>query len=169
MDPSTPPVPGPVGFISLSGAVEHAEAAVQLVKQARVSLALLSVELDQHLFGTSRFADQLRNFVLQHRRAHLRVLVHEPAKAIRNSPRLAELGRALSSRIEFRIVGEVGRKQTGEFLIADDRALMYRGAQSDPGAKLYADAPLVARSHLRAFEALWTDARVAREFAVPKT
>lgn len=141
---------------------------MQLVAQARVSLALLSVELDQHLFGTSRFADQLRNFVLQHRRARLRVLVHEPTKAIKNSPRLAELGLALSSRIEFRVVHETGRKQTEEFLIADERALIYRGAPSDPGAKLYADAPLVARSHLRAFEVLWADAGIAREFSVPR-
>ncbi|MGQ0696739.1 MAG: DUF7931 domain-containing protein [Panacagrimonas sp.] len=158
----------PSSFVAVSGATEFADTVLQIVSTARFHLALMSVDLDRNLFGTSAFAEGLRNFILQHRRARLRVLVHEPAKAVRNSVRLVELGRLLSSRIEFRTVPVEDRKMREEFMIADERALLYRSTPEQLDAKYYADAPMVARSHLRAFETLWSEASVAREMSALK-
>ena len=134
-----------------------------MVAVARHELALLSVDLERNLFGTDAFTARLRTFILAHRRARLRVLVHEPAAAVRNSIRLVEFGRLLSSRIEFRAMPEDRRKRREEFLIADERALLYRSSPDQLDAKHYPDAPMVARSHLREFEALWQESTVARE------
>ena len=154
-----------IEYATVTGSAEFADAALQVVGVARHHLALLSVDLERNLFGTDAFTSRLRTFILAHRRAQLRVLVHNPAAAVRNSVRLVEFGRLLSSRIEFRALPESKRKLREEYLIADERALLYRSAPDQLGAKHYPDAPLVARSHLREFEALWSDSTVAREMS----
>lgn len=152
-------------FRSVSGHAGFAEAALAVVGGARHQLSLMTVELDRQLYGSEEFVECLRGFILQHRRARLRVLVQEPALAVRNCPRLVEFGRTLSSRIEFRRMPAAKRRLREEILIADEQALLYRGAPEQTEAKHYVQAPLVARSHLRAFETLWQEAVVAREFS----
>lgn len=163
--PREPGAPAPIEFRTVNGSAEFADAALQVVGAARHHLALLSVELERNLFGTQAFIERLRTFILAHRRAQLRVLVHDPAAAVRNSIRLVEFGRLLSSRIEFRAMPEDKRRLREEFLIADERALLYRSSPDQISAKHYADAPLVARSHLREFDALWNESTVAREMS----
>lgn len=165
LDRERPAAPPPTVFLPVSGGAEFAAAALQVVGSARHQLSLMTVALDRPLFGTEDFVQRVRSFVLQHRRARLRVLVHEPATAVRNSIRLVEFGRLLSSRIEFREVPAGRRQLREEYLLADERGLLYRGAPDQIDAKHYPDAPMVARSHLRAFEALWQEAVVAREFS----
>ncbi len=152
-------------FVAVTGSAAFAEAALEVVGVARHELVLISVELDRRLFGTEAFTDKLRGFIVAHRRARLRVLVHDPAAAVRNSIRLVEFGRLLSSRIEFRAIPEERRKLREEFLVADERALLYRSSPDQLEAKHYADAPMVARSHLREFEVLWHESEVAREMS----
>lgn len=158
-------LPPPKGFAPVSGAAEFAAAALDVVGAARHQLVLMSVELDRRLFGTDEFIERLRNFILEHRRARLRVLVHDPVAAVRNSIRLVEFGRRLSSRVEFRALPAEKRRLREEYLIADETALLYRNSPDQLEAKYYSEAPLVARSHLRAFETLWQDSTVARELS----
>lgn len=160
-DPASPPIE----YSTVLGSADFAEAALQVVGCARHQLALLSVDLERNLFGTDAFTARLRTFVLAHRRAQLRVLVHDPAAAVRNSIRLVEFGRLISSRIEFRVIPEERRKRREEFLIADERALLYRSSPDQIEAKHYPEAPMVARSHLREFDALWQESTVAREMS----
>lgn len=161
-EPGNPPA---MEFAAVTGSAAFADAALEVVGVARHQLALISVELDRRLFGTEAFTDKLRSFILAHRRARMRVLVHDPVAAVRNSIRLVEFGRLLSSRIEFRAVPEERRKLREEFLIADERAVLYRSSPDQLEAKHYADAPMVARSQLREFDALWNEAVVAREMS----
>lgn len=158
-------LPPPMDYSAVVGAAAFAAAAQEVVDAARHDLALMTVDLDRRLFGTDELVQRLRNFILQHRRARFRVLVHEPAAALRNSVRLIEFGRMLSSRVEFRTVPVERRKLREEYLIADERALLYRSSPDQLEAKHYVDAPMVARSHLRAFEALWHESTVARELS----
>ncbi|HKY92831.1 MAG TPA: hypothetical protein VJM11_17400 [Nevskiaceae bacterium] len=157
-----------LNFSKVSGSAEFAQAALDTVGVARHQLSLMTVNLPQLVFGSEAFAEKLRTFVLGHRRASLRVLVHEPADAVRNSVRLAEFGRLLSSRIEFREVPATRRQLKEEYLIADEKAVLYRASTESLDAKFYAAAPMVARSHLRTFDAIWQEAQVAREFTALK-
>lgn len=153
-----------LNFAKVSGSAAFAESAIETVGLARHQLSLMTVDLPKAIFGTEAFVERLRAFVLGHRRASLKVLVHDPAGSVRNSIRLVEFGRLLSSRIEFREVPASRRQLREEYLIADERALLYRGAPDQIDAKFYASAPMVARSHQRAFDAIWQEAVVAREF-----
>ncbi|MCC2655079.1 MAG: hypothetical protein K0Q76_187 [Panacagrimonas sp.] len=159
------PATTPIEYTTVTGSAEFADAALQVIGAARHQLALLSVDLERKLFGTDEFTQRLRAFILAHRRANLRVLVHDPVAAVRNSIRLVEFGRLLSSRIEFRTMPEERRKRREEYLIADERALLYRSSPDQLEAKHYLDAPMVARSHLREFDAVWNEATVAREMS----
>ena len=86
----------------LQGRAAHAAAALRLVRGARHELLLLSDSLERALYGGEDFAEALKSFLLGSERARLCVLLRQPQEAARNAPRLAELGRRLSSRVEFR-------------------------------------------------------------------
>jgi hypothetical protein len=155
-------------FSKVTGGAEFAQAALDTVTIARHQISLMTVGLPQLAYGTEAFVEKVRTFILGHRRASLRVLVHVPADAVRNSVRLVEFGRLLSSRIEFREVPATRRQLKEEYLIADEKAVLYRAAPDQIDAKFYPLAPMVARSHLRTFDAIWQEASVAREFTVLK-
>ena len=152
-------------FESLSGIAEFADAAIRVIGNARYELALMSVHLDAKAFASEAFVERLREFILSHRRARLRVLLHDPRSAISNSIRLVEFGRLLTSRIEFRECNEEACKLPEEYLIADEVSVLHRGAPDQLDAKYYADAPRVARSQLKAFNAIWDECVVARELS----
>lgn len=150
-------------FVTLSGAQAYADGLLQIVESGRYALSLMSVSLEQQLYGTEAFGNAMRNFILQHRRARLRVLLHEPQSAVKDCGRLVELGRSLSSRVEFREVPPEHQKLPQEYFVADETAVLFRSSPDQLESKYYADAPMVARSHLRDFEAIWQRASVARE------
>lgn len=156
--PKSPP------FEVVSGLAAYSQHALQLVANAHMEVALFSYDLDHRIYGSEAFTDNLKKLVLQHRRARLRVIVHTPALAMRKGHRLVELGRILSSRIEFRQLSEERQKLREEYLLADERALIYKQAYNDLEARYYANDPLFARGQMRMFEALWQESEPAREF-----
>lgn len=148
----------------LTGAADFAARATQMVSGARMEIALLSQELDRRIYGTEVFGEALRRFVLQHGHTRVRVLVSHTQAAVANSPRLVELGRALTSFVEFRELLPM-RQQTvrEEYLVADGRLLLYRETPQDLEARYYANAPHVARMQLRSFDLMWNESPPAQE------
>lgn len=159
---SLPGAADSIDFEPIEGAEAYAAALLKLTAAARSELALMSLDLERRLYGTEVFVQYLRGFILQHRRARLRVLVNSPAAAARNAPRLVEFGRLLSTRIEFRELMPERWQKREEYLVVDETAVLYRGAPDQLEAKLYAKAPLVARQQLRAFESLWDESPPAQ-------
>lgn len=147
-----------------SGIAEFTRLAVATAAAAHSELVLFSHELDYRVYGSEEFCDTLKRFILQHRRARLRALVHTPALAMRRGHRLVELGRALSSRIEFRQLSETHLKLREEYLMADQRTLLYKEAYNDLEARHHTDDPLRGREQMRIFETLWQESLPAREF-----
>lgn len=148
----------------LTGHAEFAARATQMVAGARTDLALLSQDLERRIYGTEAFGDALRHFVLQHSRTRARVLINNAQAAIANSPRLIELGRGLSSFIEFRELQPARRLAVREeYLVADGRLLLYRETPQDLEAKYYGDSPHLARLQLKDFDVFWNESTVAQE------
>lgn len=151
--------------VLVTGGTAFLEHAILLVEAARLELAICSATLDHRIFGDETFIDRVRRFVLEHRRARLRVLVSQPQVVVRGSHRLIELGRTLSSRIEFRQPAEERPLPADEYLIADERTQLIRATPERLEARYFADAPMAARLQLRAFNALWEEGLPAREFS----
>jgi hypothetical protein len=148
----------------LSGAADYAARATQMVSQARTELALLSQELDRRIYGTEVFTEAVRRFVLQHKHTRVRVLVNSTQAALGNSPRFVELGRLLSSFVEFREVPGPRQQVTrDEYLVTDGRVLLYRETPQDLESRYYGSSPGIARLHLKEFDKLWNEATVAQE------
>ena len=148
----------------LNGVADFAARATQMVSAARMEVALLTQELDRRIYGTGIFTESLRRFVLQHSHTKVRVLVNSTQIAMANSPRLVELGRSLTSFVEFREVPP-SRQQVirEEVLITDGRVMLYRETPSDLEAKFYGASPSVARLKLKEFDLLWDEAEPAQE------
>lgn len=169
MEPD-PPAAEPAGAAApaqyevISGIAAYSERALAVVGAARMELALFTHAMDSRVYGSEAFVNAVRVFALQHRRARVRVLVHSPVVAMRGAHRLIELGRVLSSRIEFRQLGEERQSLMQEYLLADERSLLYKNSYDAIEAKHYAYAPLDARSRLREFNPLWDESVPAREF-----
>lgn len=147
----------------VSGLAAFTDHAVLVAQAARMDIVVYSDTLDRRVYGDERFVAAVRAFVLQHRRARLRVLVRRPALAMRGAHRLVELGRMLSSRIEFREPPPERTVPQDEYLLADERALLLRSAPEALEAKYLPAAPLDARQLLRAFNALWDESLPAQE------
>jgi len=148
----------------LTGAADFAARATQMVSGARMELALLSQELDRRIYGTEVFGEALRRFVLQHGHTKVRVLVNYTQAAVSNSPRLIELGRALTSFVEFREVPPARQQTTrDEYLVADGRLLLYRETPQDLEARYYAKSPHLARLQLKTFDLMWNESEPAQE------
>lgn len=161
---SQPPAPAEPSFALVTGTAEFLEHALRVLKSAHMQLTLFTHDLDVRVYGSEVFCETLKAFILGHRRAQLRVLVHTPALAMRQGHRLVELGRRLSSRIEFRALADERKTLIEEYLLADERSLLCKECYSDLEARYYAHEPLLARQQLRTFENLWQESLPAREF-----
>jgi hypothetical protein len=146
------------------GQADFLRRATELVNTARLELTLFSQGLDRRTYSSEDFIAPLQKFLLQHQRARLRVIVHSPGLAMRTGHRLVELGRRLSSRIEFRELPYERRLIEREYLIADESALLIRESVEQLEARYYPHAPLLARERRREFEPIWQESAPVAEF-----
>jgi hypothetical protein len=148
----------------LEGHAALAAAVLELVRQPHRELLLLSDSLDRKLYGSAEFAEAVKNFVLSSERARLCVLVNQPALAVQNVPRILELQRRASSRIEFREPPEDRREDCRcEWLIADRRALLERRSPDALEAQLWGEAPQRGKLRGDAFDEIWNESEQAQE------
>jgi hypothetical protein len=148
----------------VNGQAEFLLRASQMAASAKMELSLFSQGLDRRTYSSEDFIEPLQTFLLSHQRARLRVLVHTPSLAMRTGHRLIELGRRLSSRIEFRELSQERRLTRQEFLIADESSLLIRDSEDQLEARYYAHAPLLARDQKREFDVWWQESPPAAEF-----
>lgn len=147
----------------LSGLAAYGERAREMVAGARNEICLLSQQLDRRLYPGAEFAEALQGFVRQHARTRVRILLHTPADARVNSPRIVEVGRALSSFIEFReLLPERRIAVLEEYLIADARTLLWREDRRSLESRQDYD-PLAAKLKLKDFDTLWNESPSAQE------
>ena len=150
----------------LDGRAAFAARALELVREARGELLLLSHSLERSLYGSEEFADAVKAFLLGSERARLCVFVSQPQEALRNVPHLVELGRHLSSRLEFREPSEqqlAGGGNRSEWLLADRRVLLERREPESLEAQFWAQEPQRGKLRGEAFETLWNEAQPAQE------
>jgi hypothetical protein len=148
----------------LEGRAAFAARAVLVARGARHELILRSDALERSLYGGEDFADAVKAFLLGSERARLLVLVRKPQEAAQNGARLVELGRRLSSRVEFRERGEDQEDfDPSEWLYADRRILLERRSPEDLNSQFWAQEPRRGKTRGEDFDALWNEAQPAQE------
>ncbi len=147
----------------LSSFEETRSAATEIAATANRRLSIYTPDLETGIYDQDAFLEVAKRLVLSKRYARIRVLISEPARAVRNGNRFVSLGRRLNTYIEFRNVHEEYRDHREAFLVADDQALLYRvdAARWEGIADSY--EPAVARRYLGLFDEIWNASVVEQE------
>jgi hypothetical protein len=176
--------PRPAEALTVFTSLDEARSAVEVAASAaQRMISIYTPDLEPDLYDQSAFLEIIKRFVLSRSFSKVRVLLADPARVVRDSNRFAAMGRRLSSYIDIRHVGDsepaqhapaTGRPEgaagqqresaadrtaaargCGAYLVADDRAVVYRlRADTWDGIADFNNAS-VARLYLTEFDALW--------------
>lgn len=139
----------------LSTREEVRSAVVEITGLATRALAILTPNLEPEIYDHEEFLESLKKFILARAFARVRVLITDPARAMKTGNQFVSMGRRLNSYIEFRNVKEEFRSHQEAFCIADEQALVYRvDGKSWDGMSDTNDAA-AARQYLDIFDAQW--------------
>jgi predicted GNAT family N-acyltransferase len=148
--------------LSIVGQDELAAARLDLLRQARHRLAIYQPRLGADVLGGADDLVELRRIASSGRGASIRVLLHDPQAALRNSHRLIALAQRLTSVIAIRVpVEEQDLAYASAFLLDDVGGYVFQpDAQRPQGRTAIQDrsaqAPL-----LQHFDEVWERAERA--------
>lgn len=132
----------------------------EIATGARRLISIYTPDLEPELYDQTSFLDLVKHFVLTRSFSKVRVLLAEPTRVIRDSNRFVSMGRRLSSCIDIRYVAAQARQRASAYLIADDRAIMYRMRADTWDGIADVNNPPVARLYLQEFDTIWNASAV---------
>jgi hypothetical protein len=150
-----PPIEAPPQVNVITSLEDAFAATIHVAGSAQRLLSIYTPDLEPALYDQTPFLDIVKRFVLARNFAKVRVLLGDGSRLIRDVHRFVAMSRRLTSYIDIRVLGEDAPKPHPAYIIADDRAILYRAnaRQWDGVADL--DNPAVARMHLADFDAQW--------------
>lgn len=139
----------------LSTLEEVRAASLQVATIATRLLTMYTQDLEPQVYDQPKFIEAVKRLVLVSGYAKVRVLLVDPSRAVYESSHFIALARRITSHIEIRHANPEYRKDPSAFLVADDRAVVYRlqADRWDGIAEL--NDPAVARLYLDRFDQAW--------------
>lgn len=145
--------------LSIETRQENADAALELVKQAKLKLAIISKELDPFAYDQLDFLEALRKLALNGRHVEIRILVFEPELVIRRGHKLLDLAGKISSYIEILKPSEEYKKFNEAVLIADEVGYLFRENTERYKGKVNFNSPRESKYLLEVFNDMWGKAK----------
>jgi hypothetical protein len=139
----------------LTTLAEVRSAVCQVAASAQRLISIYTPDLEPDLYDQTGFLEVIKHFVLARSFAKVRVLLAEPTRVMRDSNRFVAMGRRLSSCIDIRYVAAGARQRASAYLIADDRAIVYRMRADTWDGVADINNPPVARLYLQEFDQIW--------------
>lgn len=140
----------------------HVELA--LIRQARRELYILTPDLEPERFNDVEFVDVLSAFARRSRYANARILIGDPAIAVRWGHKIVKLFKRIPSRLQIRQIHEDDFKPDEAWIVADQIGLLSRfGTDGFKGTFSAKSIPHAKRASER-FEELWERAREVADF-----
>src|SRR5689334_6931239 len=127
----------------------------EIASSARRLISIYTPDLEPDLYDQTSFLEVIKHFVLTRSFAKVRVLLAEPTRVLRDSNRFVAMGRRLSSCIDIRYVAAQSPQRASTYLIADDRAIVYRMRADTWDGVADINNPAVARVYLQEFDQVW--------------
>lgn len=112
--------------IALASAAATMEACDELLDTARRSIRIFAPDLDPHLLSRRPVIEALGRLVRVSRNTRIRVLFADGDSAIRSGHLLIAASRRFPSYITLRRLAEEHRDLRSSWIMADDRALLWR-------------------------------------------
>lgn len=150
-----PPLEQPAQVNVLTTAEEVLASTLLVAGRAQRLMSVYTPNLEPDLYDQTAFLDIVKRFVLARSFAKVRVLIGDGSRLYRDVHRFAAMSRRLTSYIEVRVLGEDAPKPSPGYLIADDRAIIYRSNATQWEGVVDLNNPAVARMHLADFDAQW--------------
>jgi hypothetical protein len=157
---SVSPRQGPETLSVLTTLPEVRSAVKEIAGSARRLISIYTPDLEPDLYDQTPFLEIIKQFVLTRSFSKVRVLLAEPTRVMRDSNRFVSMGRRLSSCIDIRYVAAKAPQRASAYLIADDRAIMYRMRADTWDGIADLNNPPVARLYLQEFDSIWNASAV---------
>lgn len=139
----------------LTSLTEVRAAVNEIAATAQRLISIYTPDLEPDLYDQSAFLEIIKHFVLTRSFSKVRVLLAEPSRIMRDSNRFVAMGRRLSSCIDIRSVAEQAPQRASTYLIADDRAIVYRMRADTWDGVADINNPVAARLYLQEFDQVW--------------
>jgi hypothetical protein len=140
----------------------------EIASSARRLISIYTPDLEPDLYDQTSFLEVIKHFVLTRSFSKVRVLLSEPTRVMRDSNRFVSMGRRLSSCIDIRYVAAQAPQRASAYLIADDRAIMYRMRADTWDGIADVNNPPVARLYLQEFDSVWNASAVDQGLRVAR-
>ena len=144
----------------LTSLAEVRAAANEIAATAQRLISIYTPDLEPDLYDQSAFLEVIKHFVLTRSFAKVRVLLGEPTRVMRDSNRFVAMGRRLSSCIDIRYGAAQTQQRASAYLIADDRAIVYRMRADTWDGVADIDNQTAARLYLQEFDQVWNASAV---------
>jgi hypothetical protein len=135
---------------------EVRDASLRVANSANRVLSIFTHDLEPQIYGEEPFLEAVKRLVLARAYAKVRVLIADPARAVVAKNRFLAMARRLTSCIDMRSMSEEVACTAGAFIIADDRALVYRPRADSWDGMSDMNDPAVAKIYLNFFEEIWS-------------
>ena len=139
----------------LTSLAEVRTAVNEIAATAQRLISIYTPDLEPDLYDQSAFLEIIKHFVLTRSFSKVRVLLAEPSRIMRDSNRFVAMGRRLSSCIDIRSVTEQAPQRASAYLIADDRAIVYRMRADSWDGVADINNPVASRLYLQEFDQVW--------------
>ena len=146
---------GPETLTVLTSLAEVRAAVNEIAASAQRLISIYTPDLEPDLYDQTAFLEVIKHFVLTRSFSKVRVLLAEPTRVMRDSNRFVAMGRRLSSCIDIRYVTAQAPQRASAYLIADDRAIVYRMRADTWDGIADANNPPAARLYLQEFDNIW--------------
>ena len=142
--------------VRVISSLEEMRAAVDTVAaSAQRLMSIYTPDLEPDLYDQNAFLEIVKRFVLARRFAKVRVLLSESGRLLRDNNRFIAMGRRLTSCIDIRAAVGAARQRARGYLIADDRAIVYRVHADRWDGVADLNNPPIARQYLDEFDEIW--------------
>ena len=139
----------------LTSLAEVRAAVNEIAATAQRLISIYTPDLEPDLYDQTAFLDVIKHFVLTRSFSKVRVLLAEPTRVMRESNRFVAMGRRLSSCIDIRYVAAHSPQRASSYLIADDRAIVYRMRADTWDGVADINNQSAARVYLQEFDQVW--------------
>jgi hypothetical protein len=146
---------GPETLTVLTSLAEVRAAVNEIAAAAQRLISIYTPDLEPDLYDQTAFLEVIKHFVLTRSFSKVRVLLAEPTRVMRDSNRFVAMGRRLSSCIDIRYATAEAPQRASAYLIADDRAIVYRMRADTWDGIADANNPPAARLYLQEFDNIW--------------
>ncbi len=134
---------------------DRAAVALDLARQSRRKLRLLSHALDPELFDGDAFASAVSQLARASRFSEIRLLVIEVKPIVERGHRLLELSRRLSTTLQLRRADCKPEDIKENFLVADDRGVLCYSLREPEAAWADFNNRPLAEDYAAQFDELW--------------